>query len=444
MNVDQLGVWSDNDPGVKVTGQRVRVSRARAHGDERVILDYEDDVAPFRAEVRSWLEEQLPDGWRGGDAQMSKQQQAQYRKEWNDKLYEAGWICAAWPKEYGGRGLTTLETLVLTEEFARANAPMRADWFGDTLVGPTILKWGTEEQKREFIPRILRGEITWCQGFSEPEAGSDLANLRTGARLIGDEWVIDGEKVWTTRAEDADYVFLLARTDLQAPKHKGISYLLVPMDQPGIDVRPIEQLDGASDFSSVVFSGARAPRGCVVGGVNNGWSVAMTTLAFERGVSSSMSHRRFDKELAEVLELARQRDATREPALMDRLVEQWMRVQLIRFGNRRLLFDAINDTKQAAALKATTKLWWSETHRETLDLAMDILGSDGEVLTGEGGQESAWIPGVGLRRKRRDYPASPMQQAFLFSRSDTIGGGTSEIQRNVIAERVLGLPRAKG
>lgn len=406
-----------------------------------MILDYEEQVAPFRAEVRQWLQENLPPGWGSERPSVSKEESGQFRREWNDKLHRAGWICASWPAEYGGRGLSTLETLVLTEEFARVNAPMRADWFGDTLVGPTILQWGTEEQKQEFIPRILSGEITWCQGFSEPDAGSDLASLRTSARLEGDEWVIDGEKIWTTRADEADYIFLLARTNPDAPKHKGISYLLVPMRQPGVTVRPIEQLDGAADFSSVVFTDARAPKGCVVGGVDNGWTVAMTTLGFERGVSASMSHRRFDKEITEILDQARERGAADDELLRDRLVQQWMKVQLIRFGNQRLLFDAINGTKQASALKATTKLWWSEMHRDTLDLAMDLLGADGEVLTGEQGQEAEWIPGVGLRRNLRDYPASPTQHAFLFSRSDTIGGGTSEIQRNVIAERVLGLPR---
>lgn len=406
-----------------------------------MILDYEDLVAPFRAEVRAWLAENLPGGWPSADGPMSKEERAQFRAEWNQKLQSAGWICASWPREYGGRGLSTLEALVLTEEFAQVSAPMRADWFGDTLVGPTILQWGTEEQKQEFIPRILRGEITWCQGFSEPEAGSDLASLRTTAQLVGDEWVIDGQKIWTTRADEADYIFLLARTDPEAPKHQGISYLLVPMRQPGIEVRPIEQLDGAADFSEVFFTSARAPVGCVVGGVNNGWTVAMTTLGFERGVSASMSHRRFEKELDEILQVARQSGATRDGVLRDRLVQQWIRVQLIKLGNQRLLFDAINETRQAAALKATTKLWWSETHRDTLDLAMDVLGPDGQVLMGEQGAESDWIPGVGLRRTLRDYPASPLQRAFLFSRSDTIGGGTSEIQRNVIAERVLKLPR---
>ncbi|GAC1570921.1 MAG: acyl-CoA dehydrogenase family protein [Candidatus Dormibacteria bacterium] len=405
-----------------------------------MILDYPDDVAPFRAEVRAWLEANLPEGWQSEGFEMDPRQRERFRAEWNQKLHLAGWICASWPTQYGGRGLTLLESLVLTEEFTRAGAPMRADWFGDTLVGPTILRWGTDDQKQTFIPRILRGEITWCQGFSEPDAGSDLASVRTSARREQGEWVINGQKIWTTRADEADYMFMLVRTDPDAPKpHKGLSYMLVPMRQPGISVRPIEQMDGVGDFSEVFFSDARAPEGAVVGGVNNGWTVAMTTLGFERGVSAGMSHRRFEKELAGIIEAGRASGATADPVTRQRLVEQWIRVQVIRFGNQRLLFDALNGTNQAAALRATTKLWWTETHRETMDLAMDMLGPAGQVLSGEGSED--WIPGVGMRRGRADYPASPIQRAFLFSRSDTIGGGTSEIQRNIIAERVLKLPR---
>jgi alkylation response protein AidB-like acyl-CoA dehydrogenase len=415
----------------------------------RVILDYDGEAAGFRAEVRAWLAENLPQDWPPPAGEQSPEERGKFREEWNEKLYAAGWICASWPAEYGGRGLSRLESLILAEEFSRAKAPLRADWFGDTLVGPTILRWGTEEQKSMFIPKILRGEISWCQGFSEPEAGSDLASLRTSARLEpqdGDgagEWVINGQKTWTTRADEADYIFLLARTEPDEPRHKGISYLLVPMRQPGVEVRPIEQLDGAAEFSEVFFTDARAPAGAVVGGRGNGWTVAMTTLGFERGVSSSMSHQRFEKELAGLIDLARERGATADPLTRDRLVRQWMKVQLIKFGNQRLLFDALNGTHQADALAATTKLWWSRTHQDTLDLAMDLLGPDGQVLTGDPAGEGDWIPGVGLRRGRPDYPASPLQRAFLFSRSDTIGGGTSEIQLGIIAERVLKLPRAR-
>ena len=206
-----------------------------------------------------------------------------------------------------------MENVVLNEEFARAGAPMRADFFGDTLVGPTILEWGTEEQKKEFLPKILKGEIAWCQGFSEPNSGSDLASLKTTAVLDGDEWIINGQKVWTTQAQVADFVFLLARTDPDAPKHKGISYLLVPMKQPGVEVRPITQPDGSSEFNEVFFDNARCPKDNVVGGVNNGWKVANTTLGFERGSSATTSYRRFERELEAIIEMATRQREDRRP-----------------------------------------------------------------------------------------------------------------------------------
>ena len=279
---------------------------------------------------------------------------------------------------------------------------------------------------------------------------SDLASLRTSARLKkAGKRGQGGRALGDQRREDldhpgrrADYIFLLARTEPDEPRHKGLSYLLVPMRQPGVEVRPIEQLDGAAEFSEVFFTDARAPAAAVVGGRGHGWTVAMTTLGFERGVSSSMSHQRFEKGLAGIVDLARERGATADPLTRDRLVQQWMKVQLIKFGNQRLLFDALNGTHQADALRATTKLWWSRTHQDTLDLAMDLLARTA-VLTGDPAGEGNWIPGVGLRRGRPDYPASALQRAFLFSRSDTIGGGTSEIQLGIIAERVLKLPRAR-
>ena len=245
---------------------------------------------------------------------MTREEKRAFNRDWTKKLFDGGWICASWPTEYGGKGLSLMESVVLNEEFARVEAPLRADFFGDTLVGPTILQWGTEQQKKQFIPGILNGSIAWCQGFSEPDAGSDLASLKTRADLDGDEWVISGQKVWTTQAQFADYIFLLARTDQDAPKHAGISYLLVPMKQDGIEVRPIEQVDGSGDFNEVFFDNARCPRANVIGGENNGWKVAMTTLGFERGSSATTGHRRFARELNTIIDEARahERD-TRSP-----------------------------------------------------------------------------------------------------------------------------------
>ena len=267
-------------------------------------LTYPPEAEAFRKEIRTWLEENLPEGWFDEGFELKGDERKEFNVAWVKKLYEGGWICASWPKEYGGKGLSVMENVVLNEEFARAGAPMRADFFGDTLVGPTILRWGSEEQKKHFLPQIMKGEISWCQGFSEPNSGSDLASLKTSAVLDGDEWVINGQKVWTTQAQYADYIFLLARTDPEATKHKGISYLLVPMKQPGgVEVRPITQPDGSSEFNEVFFDNARCPRENVVGGVNNGWEVANTTLGFERGSSATTSYRRFERELEHLFDL---------------------------------------------------------------------------------------------------------------------------------------------
>jgi alkylation response protein AidB-like acyl-CoA dehydrogenase len=286
-------------------------------------LTYPPEAEQFRGEIRAWLEENLPAGWFDDGFAMTTEERRKFHEEWTQKLFDGGWICASWPKEYGGKGLTTMESVVLNEEFARAGAPLRADFFGDTLVGPTILQWGSEQQKQEFLPKILSGQISWCQGFSEPDAGSDLAGLKTKAELDGDEWVINGQKIWTTQAQYADYIFLLARTDSSAPKHAGISYLLVPMKQDGIEVRPIVQPDGSAEFNEVFFTNVRAPKENVVGGLNNGWKVAMTTLGFERGSSATTSHRRFEKELDLIIDKARENGKIDDPTVRQGLAEQW-------------------------------------------------------------------------------------------------------------------------
>ncbi len=307
-------------------------------------LNYPPEAETFRSEIRSWLEENLPDGWGKPDFSMTRDEKKAFNQEWTKKLFAGGWICASWPSEYGGKGLSLMESVVLNEEFARVEAPLRADFFGDTLVGPTILQWGTEEQKMEFIPRIMNGTIAWCQGFSEPDAGSDLASLKTRADLDGDEWVINGQKVWTTQAQFADYIFLLARTDQDAPKHAGISYLLVPMKQDGIEVRPIEQVDGSGDFNEVFFDNARCPRANVVGGENNGWKVAMTTLGFERGSSATTGHRRFARELNSIIDEARAHGRDTDPLVRQRLATAWSKVKIMEINGFRSLTDALNGT----------------------------------------------------------------------------------------------------
>jgi alkylation response protein AidB-like acyl-CoA dehydrogenase len=406
-------------------------------------LTYPAEAEEFRTKIRAWLEENLPEGWFDDDFSMTPEERRKFQEDWTQKLFDGGWICASWPTEYGGKGLSIMENVVLNEEFARAGAPLRADFFGDTLVGPTILQWGNEEQKKDFLPKILSGQISWCQGFSEPDAGSDLAGLKTRAELDGDEWVINGQKIWTTQAQYADYIFLLARTDPEAPKHAGISYLLVPMKQEGIEVRPIVQPDGSAEFNEVFFSGARCPKDNVVGGLNNGWKVAMTTLGFERGSSATTSHRRFEKELESIVEKARENGRIEDPSVRQALAKQWSKIQIMRINGYRTLTAAVHDKKDlgVAALGATNKMFWSETHRDTMNLAMDILGPYAQVLTGKVTDVDEYVPGYGRRHGRADYPVSILQASFFFSRSETIWGGTAEIQRNIVGERVLGLPK---
>ena len=401
-------------------------------------LNYPAEAEAFRTEIRTWLEANLPKGWFTDGFKMTDEERAAFNATWTEKLFEGGWICAGWPKEYGGKGLNLLEQVVLNEEFARAQAPLRADFFGDTLVGPTILQWGTEEQKKEFIPGILQGKIAWCQGFSEPNSGSDLASLKTEAVLDGDEWVINGQKVWTTQAQHADYVFLLCRTDKDAPQHAGISYLLVPMQQPGVEVRPIVQPDGTAEFNEVFFTNARCKKDNVVGGVNNGWKVAMTTLGFERGSSATTGYRRFLREWEAVVKVAQKNGKNKSALNRDALVKAWSKVKIMEVNGYRSLTDAIYGTHNAALLGACNKMFWSEYHKGFMELALDIQGMESQILTGKGESEGV-LPGN--RRGRADYPVSDLQASFFFSRSETIWGGTSQIQRNIVSERALGLPK---
>jgi alkylation response protein AidB-like acyl-CoA dehydrogenase len=409
-------------------------------------LAYPPEAEAFRGEVRAWLEENLPSDWFEPGFSQTGEQRVAWLHEWNRKLVDGGWLCATWPREYGGRGLTTMQGVVLAEEFNRAGAPMRGDFFGDTLVGPTILQWGSEAQKSEFIPKILRGEVAWCQGFSEPDSGSDLASLRCTATLDGDEWVVNGQKIWTTQGFQADYAFMLCRTDPDAPRHKAISFLLCPMRQPGVEVRRIKQIDGGAEFCEVFFTDARCPRDNVVGAVNEGWKVAMTTLGFERGTNATTSYRRFEKEIDEIIAIARANGAARDPIVRQRLAQAWSKVQIMRINGLRSLTGVLKGNSLSAeqrrgvsALGALNKMYWSEYHQEVMTLAIDVLGLAGQVLTGSGREET--VPGYGRRVAALDYPASALQSSFFFSRSETIWGGTAQIQRNIVGERVLGLPR---
>lgn len=386
-------------------------------------FDYGPEVEEFRAEVRDWLGENLPAGQEDSIREtFAGDERDTFMRDWEAKLRDAGYIGIAWPKEYGGRGLSTLELLVFNEEMVKARAPQRLNFFGEGLVGPTIMQWGTEDQKKEFLPKILSGEHVWCQGFSEPNAGSDLASLAAKAELDGDEWVITGQKVWTTVAQYANWCFVLARTDPNAKKHEGISYLLVPMDQPGIEVRPLKQMTGDSEFNEVFFDEARCPAENVIGGVNNGWKVAMTTLGFERGGSVTTSYLRFSRELRRVIEIAQKFGKTKDPLVRQRLASHFTEVEIMRFSGYRTLTSVLSG-KPPGPESSISKLYWSEYHQRVLKSMMDIRGLDGEIIADDG------------------YELDQFQYAYLFGRSEVIYAGTSQIQRNIIGERVLGLPR---
>jgi alkylation response protein AidB-like acyl-CoA dehydrogenase len=378
----------------------------------------------FREEVRDWLETELSGDFaevRGRGGPGDEGECFDGRHAWEKRLGEAGWACLVWPTEHGGRQVNLMQEVIWHEEYARARAPGRVGHIGVELLGPTVIAFGTDAQKRRFLPPIARGEELWCQGYSEPNAGSDLANVQCRAELDGDEWVITGQKTWTSLAHWSDWVFALCRTDSAAPKHRGISYLLVPMHQDGIDIRPIEQMTGGSEFSEVFFEGARTAKENVVGPVNGGWRVAMGTLAFERGASTLGQQLAFQNELKEITAAARANGRVEDPLIRDRLARAWMELRIMRLNALRVL--SRGDTDELGREAMITKLYWASWHRDLGKLAMDVLGSEGEVLGG---------PRGGL---------TSMQRLFLWSRCDTIYAGSNQIQRNIIGERALGLPR---
>jgi alkylation response protein AidB-like acyl-CoA dehydrogenase len=395
---------------------------------------YPPEAIAFGVEVRTWIRDNLP----------ATSDRETFLAEWTGKLFDGGFVCASWPKEYGGRGLSVVEQVVLNEEFARAKAPMRVSSLGEILVGPTLLQWGTEEQKHEFLPRILKGEIVWCQGFSEPDAGSDLASLQTSAVRSGDDWIIEGTKIWTSEAEDSDYMILLARTDAEVtPRHAGITFFLLPMHQPGVEVIALPQPDGTRGFNRVEIKGARCPDANVVGGVGNGWKVAMTTLGFERGTSAASSYERLKSELDDMIDIAKSQGRNTDPIVRQRLAWAWSKVEILRMSSLRILTAVVNDrhTRETAALEAMNKLYWTDYDKAAQNMAIGLLGPAGQILTGKPDDERRPAVGLGRREPIHHYPVSPMQSSFFFSLSQSIYGGTSEIQRNIVAERVLGLPR---
>ena len=404
-------------------------------------ITFPEHARAFGTEVRTWLETNLPAGWfEPGFVMPAAERKRFFVEQWPHLMYDGGWICASWPKEYGGRGLDLMQSVALAEEFAYANAPMRVSSLGELLVGPTILQWGTDAQKREFLPRILRGELIWCQGFSEPASGSDLASLACVGRIEGDDIVVTGEKIWTSEAEDADYIFVLVRTNPESARHAGISFLLMPMRQPGVEVIAKPQPDGSRGFNRVEFNDAHCPLANVVGGVDNGWRVAMTTLGFERGTSATTGYHRFRHERDELFASARATGAADDRRVRQQLAQSWIITEIMRVNGYRALTNVLLERSEPA-LEMTHKVFWTDYSQWSTKLAVDVLGMRGQVLTGRDTDVRPAAVGLGRRPQMYDYPASPLQQSFFFARGESIYGGTSEIQRNLIAERVLGLPK---
>ncbi|MHB1534837.1 MAG: acyl-CoA dehydrogenase family protein [Acidimicrobiales bacterium] len=397
---------------------------------------YPADAETYREKVRAFLAEHLPAGWEGIGALNADEARA-WAEGWRTVLYDNGLLAASWPAEYGGGGLTPLEQVVLVEELYRAGVPAGGpnDAFGIQMVGNTLLRWGSEEQKRHFLPRILSGEDRWCQGYSEPGAGSDLANLATRAVLDGEEWVIDGQKVWTSAAHTANWIFVLARTDPDAAKHKGITFLLVPLRQPGVEVRPIKMMTGGSEFHETWFSGARTAKDNVVGAVNAGWGVAMTLLGYERGEAAATFPIMFRTELDRLLALARSNGRNQDPLVRQRLAWAYSKVEIMRYLGMRTLTQFL--AGQAPGPEGSIfKLYWSEYHKVVTELAVDILGPAAMTPEGRWPTSSFQADDAGAPNDSASWVGS-----FYVARAGTIYAGTSQVQRNIIGEMVLGLPK---
>jgi alkylation response protein AidB-like acyl-CoA dehydrogenase len=404
--------------------------------EARVDLDLGPEIAQYRSELRDWIAVQAPAGlagladWNmavtvGGyrraelDAAMAQPAYA----EWERRLAAARLICPQWPEEYGGQGMDAVRLAVLNEELHRAGLPRVIRGMGEALVGPSVIVHGTPEQRAHFLPRIISGEDVYCQGFSEPGYGSDLAAVQTRGIVDGDEIVVSGQKVWTSGASRATMMFLLCRTNPEAEKHAGLSYVLVPFTGPGVEYRPIRQMSGAAEFCEDFLDGVRAPLFNVIGGLNNGWRVAMTTLGHERGGRATTAHLGFEREFWELVDTARKYGKSADRLVRQELARAYTAVQLMRFSGLRTLAE-VAEGRPPGPEASVAKLFWSEYHKRLGEIAISIVGSDGL-----------------LRPDGAGYPTTAWQNVFLSSRAGTIYSGTSEIQRNIIGERGLGLPK---
>ena len=384
----------------------------------------------FRDRVRSWLEANIPDDWtKFGLSEVPRPEAYAFLRKWQATLYDAGFIGITWPKEYGGQGLTFVEEMILHQEMALQKAPPMLNVLGVGMAGPTIIAYGTEEQKKRYPAKILSCEEIWCQGYSEPNAGSDLASLQTRAVKDGEHWVINGQKVWTSLAHIADFMMLLARTDPNAPKHKGITYFLLDMKTPGVTVKPLKQMTGDAEFNEVFFDNVRVHERHVLGGVDNGWSVGLTTLMYERLALGFGLQVRLRITMDQLVDMARRMDKngrslTKDPVMRQKLAQLWIDTESLKYTGARAVTRLLKGELPGPEA-STGKMMWVETHQRLQELAMEIQGPYSQLARGT----AAAIDG------------GVWQYSFLRSRANSIEGGTTEIQKNIIGERVLGLPK---
>ena len=383
----------------------------------------------FAEEIRGWLEERLTGDFaelRGRGGTGSEDIGFDELIAWERELAKGNWLGLAFPESVGGRGASLMQQVVFHREYVASRAPGRIPNMGVTLLGPTLVAFGTEELQQRFLPGILSGEEFWCQGYSEPNAGSDLANVATKARLVDGKWNVTGQKVWTSLAQISQWCFVVARTDPDSERHAGLSYLLVPMDQPGVEIRPIVQITGGTEFNEVFFDDAKTDEELVVGGVGNGWKVAMGTLGFERGASTLGQQLGFSHEMDDLLKLAKENGAIDQPVIRDALMRSYSELEIMRYNNLRML-TVVDQGGTPGPEMSVGKLFWSNWHRDFGELAMAVRGASGLAAMASTTGES--------------YDPDSLQRTFLYSRSHTIYAGSNEIQRNVLGERVLGLPR---
>ncbi len=387
-------------------------------------IEFTKEEEKFREEIAGWLKDNLKGEFlsvigRGGSG--DQVEMLNERIKWEQHMGKAGWTCIGWPTEFGGKSASINEQVIFYEEYTRAGGPGRIGHIGETLAGPTIIAFGTKDQQQRFLPNIRLGKEYWCQGYSEPSAGSDLSAVKTKAESLGGKWVVNGQKIWTSLAKESNWIFALCRTKKGSVGREGLSYLLIPMDQSGISVRPIKQMTGQSEFNEVFFDNAESDLSNVVGEVGNGWKVAMGTLGFERGASTLGQQMAFEHEFMKILNIAKENGSTKIASIRQQLSEAWIGLKIMRFNALRMLSNSKEGLLSREAM--LSKLYWATWHRNLGKLAMDVLGMESEI------------------GDKLSNELSSLQKLFLFTRSDTIYAGTNQIQRNIISERALGMPK---